>query len=124
MLGRKHEVGGAVEGIGRVVNTSIASGRPHEGESQFGSCRLPYPGALRVLYLLAPRQGLEALEQLLGVRGDAQEPLTQLLLLDDAPERSAVPSARTCSLASTVWSTGSQFTSAVPRTPTPLHRAC
>ena len=46
--------------------------------------------------------------------GDLEEPLRQLAPFDQAPERQPRPSS-TCSLASTVISTGSQFTTAFLR---------
>ncbi len=59
-------------------------------------------------------QLVQAIQQLLGIVGDAQEPLRDLALLDQGTGRQPRPSM-TCSLASTVWSTGSQFTTALRR---------
>ena len=53
---------------------------------------------------------VQALEQFIGEVGDLQEPLASLRRSTGAPERQPLPSI-TCSLASTVMSTGSQLTS-------------
>jgi len=57
----------------------------------------------------ASARGRDGVKKLLGKSGDPQGPLRQEALFDDRPDRQPRPSI-TCSLASTVFSTGSQFT--------------
>jgi hypothetical protein len=72
--------------------------------------RSPDPVALHRQHFLGPlRQAFGRLQQIIGVGGDLEEPLLQVLLDHRVPQRQQAPST-TCSFASTVLSTGHQFT--------------
>ena len=103
---------------GRVVKTRWPGRhRPHfrgslDRQVELGALGPADPVALHGLDPLGPVQAVEVVEQLVGVVGDLEEPLLQVALGTRSPDRSQVPSARTCSLASTVWQPGHQLTGA------------
>jgi hypothetical protein len=69
----------------------------------------------------APPAG-HVVQQPVGVRGDLERTTGSARGVTSAPQRSQRPPT-TCSLASTVWSTGHQLTAAVPDRPGPLGEA-
>jgi hypothetical protein len=107
---------------GRVVNTRQFAGgagradqaereaRPSERPIQFDCISLTFSGQRS--------SRLQRVQQVLESSVMLEEPLRQLALLDSAPERQPLPSI-TCSLASTVMSTGSQLTLADLRSTSP-----
>ena len=69
---------------GRVVKTrTVSSGRPSTGEVELGALGPPDPVALHDLGPFRPLEVVEGLEELVGVPGDAEEPLLQVALYDD-----------------------------------------
>ena len=78
-------------------------------EAQLDATGFADPVALHGFDLLRPLDVIQIRQQLIGVIGDLQEPQRISLRSTGAPERQPQPSV-TCSLASTVWSTRSQFT--------------
>ena len=73
------------------------------------------PVALHGLHALGPLDARKGVQQLVGVGGDPKEPLLEPRRSTRSPERSQVPSASTCSFASTVAQPGHQFTTADAR---------
>ena len=68
------------------------------------------PVLLHQAHLVRPAvERVERGQQVFGVVADLEEPLVEIALLDRRAARQPRPSI-TCSLASTVWSTGSQLT--------------
>ena len=116
MLGRQHGVGHAEAGVGaggEDPERQVRRGRRRQVE--LGALGAPDPVALHGLDPLGPVEVVERVEQLVGVVGDAEEPLLEVAFSTRSPERSHVPSGSTCSLASTVWQPGHQLTGALAR---------
>ena len=69
---------------GRVVKTrTVRPSRPSTGEVELGPLGPPDPVALHRLGPLGPLEVVEGLQELVGVLGDAEEPLLEVALLDE-----------------------------------------
>ena len=84
VLGCDHHEGGAEEGVGpRGEDLEGLAGVALDGEVDLGALAFPDPGPLHGLDLLRPALELvEVLKEPVGVGGDLEEPLLELLLLD------------------------------------------
>ena len=113
VLRREHEERRAEERVGpRREDRDRRSSELLDPEDDLGALGAADPVALHRQDALGP--GLEQahlVEQLVGVGGDAEEPLLEAPRSTSAPQRSQRPSI-TCSFASTVWSFGHQLTGA------------
>ena len=119
MLGRQHHVRHAEAGVGPGGEDAIdAAGRRRASATASSNSRAlgaADPVALHGLYPLGPVEVVEVVEQLVGVVGDAEEPLLEVALDDDVAGALARAVGQTCSLASTVWQPGHQLTGAFLR---------
>src|SRR5258708_39313754 len=89
MVGRGGEVRGAADGVGRrAQDAERLAPRALDGEVDCEAVGAADPVALHGRYALGPVDPVEALEQLVGVGGDAKRPLGNLAL---DPRRSAAP---------------------------------
>ena len=85
-------------------------------EVHLGARRAADPVLLLEEHALRPgRELLHVVEELVLVGGDAEEPLLHVPLLDRAVAAPAQSPPSACSLASTVWQDGHQFTGALAR---------
>ena len=77
MLGRKHHVGGAEEGVRprREHTDRAARRRWREGEIHLGPLATADPVALHLLDGLRPVDQVQVIKQAFGIIGDAQQPL-------------------------------------------------
>ena len=86
-----------------------------DGKIEFGAFGSADPMALHGLDALWPLQGVQSLQELIGVGRDPEEPLLEIALDHEIARTVEVPSGRTCSFASTVWQPGHQLTRAIAR---------
>ncbi len=84
VLGRHHGIGHAEAGVraGR-EHPHGQVGAPLDGEIELGALGSPDPVALHRLGPLRPLEAVEGFEELVGVLGDAEEPLLQVPLDDE-----------------------------------------
>ena len=116
MLGGDDEEGRAEERVGAGGEDGEVELELLAAEGHLGALGAPDPVALHRHDVLGPAlEQLEVGEQAVGVVGDLEEPLLEACATRPAaPQRSQRPSI-TCSLASTVWSTGHHCTGASAR---------
>ena len=95
MLGREAQVGHAEERVraGRVdLDARLAGHGFIEAERQLHAAALADPVALHGAHLLGPAvEPVEPLEELVGIVGDAQEPLPEPALLGHGPGSPRLP---------------------------------
>ena len=83
VLGRHDEEGGAEEGVGAGGEDGVVGIDPIAAEDDLSALGAPNPGPLHRLDVLGPVDLVKAFEQAVGVPGDREEPLLELLRLDD-----------------------------------------
>ena len=86
-----------------------------DGQVELHAFGTPDPVALHDLDPFGPLQVVERVEELVGIRRDAEEPLLEVAFVDEVARTLAGAVGSTCSFASTVWQPGHQFTGAVAR---------
>ena len=112
VLGREHEERCPEERVRPCGEDGDVLAPLLDQEVDLGALGASDPVPLARFDRLGPIDGVEVVEQGIRVVRDPEEPLLHHARLDGAPQRSQVPSASTCSFASTVWSLGHHFTGA------------